>query len=117
MFYLTFNEGLTLLGGFNQVSYLAWMRVTHERIMLELGEWPRAAQYAQILTDGLICGPVAFGQWASGLDLIWEQNQQHGKYLPGLHGGLSLGSLDAILATSMHQLIEQGVDLMLQVIE
>jgi hypothetical protein len=117
MFLLAFVEGYTLLGGFNQVDYLAWMRVQHERCLLRLGEWPLAARFARTPTDGLICGLMPFPQWESSLDMIWAHNSTDGRFHGNLDGGLTRADLDKMMDTSMKELIENGVGAMLNVIE
>jgi hypothetical protein len=114
---LAFVEGFTLLGGFNQVTYLAWMRVAHERCMLRLGDWPAAARVARTLTDGLICGLLPFPQWPSSLDLIWHHNSVGGRFSGNLEQGLEEADLTAMMATPMRRLIQNGVDAMLDVVE
>jgi hypothetical protein len=118
MFFLAFIEGYTLLGGFNQVDYLAWMRVQHERCLLRLGEWPLAARFARTPTDGLICGLMPFPQWESSLDMIWHHNSTpDGKFNGNLDGGLDAAALQGMMDTSMKDLIGNGVRAMLDVIE
>ena len=115
---LGFVEGYTLLGGFNQVSYLAWMRVAHERCMLRLGEWPLAARFARTPTDGLICGLMPFPQWQSSLDMIWHHNSTpDGRFNGKLDGGLTRADLNRMMDMPMKDLIRNGVDAMLDVIE
>jgi len=117
MFLLAFVEGYALLGGFNQVTYLAWMRVAHEKAMLRLGDWPQAARYARTMTDGLICGPMAYPEWQSGMDCLWQVNSQTGSYQPGFQSGITRLAMDTMMSTSLQQLITNGVDAMLDVLE
>jgi hypothetical protein len=117
MLLLAFVEGFSVLGGFNQVTYLAWMRVAHERCMLRLGDWPMAARFARTPTDGLICGPLPFPQWDSGLDLMWSHNSSGGKFNGNMDGGLGSEDLQAMMRTPMRKLIQNGVDAMLDVVD
>lgn len=117
MFLLTFVEGFTLLGGFNQVTYLAWMRLAHERCLLRLGEWPQAARVAQTLSNGLICGLLPFPQWASSLDMIWTYNSQGGVFNGSLDRGLDDQAMTRMMEMSMQGLIQNGLDAMLNVVE
>ena len=117
MLLVAFLEGYTLLGGFNQVNYMAWMRVAHERAMLRLGDWPMAARFARTLTDGLICGPVPFPQWASGFDLLWHFNSTSGKFHGNLDGGLDAADLESMMNRPLRDLIQNGVNSMLQVVD
>lgn len=117
MLLVSFLEGFTLLGGFNQVTYMAWMRVAHERCMLRLGDWPRAAWFARTLTDGLICGPLPFPQWDSGIDLLWHFNSTDGQFHGNLDGGLDRRALETMMDTPMKDLLQNGVAAMLQVVD
>jgi hypothetical protein len=117
MLLVSFLEGYTLLGGFNQVTYMAWMRVSHERCMLRLGDWPMAAWFARTLTDGLICGPLPFPQWASGLDLLWHFNSTDGHFHGNLDGGLDRRALEGMMDTPVKELLQNGVGAMLQVVD
>jgi hypothetical protein len=117
MLLIAFVEGFSVLGGFNQVTYLAWMRVAHERCMLRLGDWPMAARFARTPTDGLICGPLPFPQWDSGLDLMWSHNSTDGKFNGSMDGGLGSEDLQAMMKTPMRKLIQNGVDAMLDVVD
>lgn len=117
MLLVGFLEGYTLLGGFNQVTYMAWMRVAHERAMLRIGDWPQAAWFARTITDGLICGPLPFPQWSSGFDLLWHFNSTNGKFHGNLDGGLDNRSLETMMGTSLKDLLHNGVEAMLQVID
>lgn len=117
MLMIGFLEGYTLLGGFNQVTYMAWMRVAHERSMLRLGNWPMAAWFARTITDGLICGPLPFPQWASGFDLLWHFNSTDGRFHGNLDGGLDRHALEAMMDTPVKDLLQNGVEAMLQVID
>lgn len=116
MFLLAFVEGYTLLGGFNQVNYLAWMRVAHEKAMLIRGDWPKAARFARVPNDGLICGLTPFA-WDSGLDLIWDHNSRNGRFNGNLDNGLGTEDLERMLRTSMRSLIESSVQRMLELVE
>jgi hypothetical protein len=117
MLLVGFLEGYTLLGGFNQVTYMAWMRVAHERAMLRLGDWPMAARFARTLTDGLVCGPLPFPQWSSGFDLLWHFNSTDGKFNGDLNGGLDRQALEAMMDARLKTLLQNGVASMLQVID
>lgn len=117
MFLVGFLEGYTLMGGFNQVTYMAWMRVAHERSMLRLDEWPRAAWFARTLTDGLVCGPLPFPQWSSSFDLLWNFNSTDGRFHGNLHGGLDRQALETMMDTSLKTLLQNGVEAMLHVVD
>jgi len=96
---------------------MAWMRVAHERCMLRLADWPMAAWFARTLTDGLICGPIPFPQWPSGFDLLWHFNSTDGRFHGTLEGGLDRRSLEVMMDTSMRDLLQNGVEAMLQVVD
>jgi hypothetical protein len=117
MLLVAFLEGYTLLGGFNQVTYMAWMRVAHERAMLRLGDWPMAARFARTLTDGLICGPVPFPGFPSGFDLLWHFNSTDGRFHGNLNGGLDAGAMESMMNAPLKDLLQNGVTAMLQVVD
>lgn len=118
IFVLAFQGGLTLMGGFNQVTYLAWMRVAHERCMLMQDDWPTATRFAQTVNDGLICGLLPFN-WESGLDLIRHYYDQSAQCSgsPDFRGGLSREDMDKVLATSMKELLRISASRVLELIE
>jgi hypothetical protein len=120
MFVLGFVEGFALLGGFNQVNYLAWMRVCHERAMLRNGDFPTAAVFARTPTDGLICGPLVIKEQGieSSLDLIWKMNSSPGGRFNGnLDGGLGRDDMDGMMKMSMESIIQRGMGAMQELIE
>ncbi len=112
-----FGGAFTLLGGFNQVQYLSEMKAAHVRCLQRLGEPDLAERFARVRTDGLICGPMPFPQWSSGLDLIWHHNSTNGRFNGNLDGGLSPADIDTMMASPMKTLIENGVLAMMDVVE
>ncbi len=116
IFLLAFVEGFTLLGGFNQVTYMAWMRVAHERCALRMGDWPSAAKFARTVTDGLICGLMPF-EWNSGIDLIWERNSINGTFNGNLDNGLSRSEMDEMVNKPIKTMLQNSVRHLIDLIE
>ena len=115
VFMLSFVEGYTLLGGFNQIEYVQAMQEAVGRSLTMLGQTSSAAQSRTYFRNGFICGPAPFGK-GSGIDLLWERNSKDGKFLGNLRRAVTEAELSAAENMPMRLLVESGADLMSKII-
>lgn len=109
---ITFMEGYTVLGGFNQLEYLPLMQAAHLKCLEELGQKELVSHFASLVTDGLICGMFPF-DFASGIDLIWHYNSQGGRFNGNLDSGLTGEDLDRMGKMKVREMIKAAVGTMM----
>lgn len=109
---ITFTEGYTALGGFNQIEYLQQMQTAHVKSLEELKAPETANQFASRVTDGFICGMFPY-PFNSGIDHIWHYNSGSGKFNGNLDGGLTTADMDNVLNLGIKEMISSAVEIML----
>lgn len=125
---ISFIEGFTALGGFNQIEYLTQMQEAHVislveymiqvknlhiKCLNEIGMHKVAEQFATRVTDGFVCGMFPFG-FDSAIDMLWEHNSRGGKFNGNLDRGLTQNDLDRMLDMKVRDMIASGVETMLE---
>lgn len=109
---ITFTEGYTALGGFNQIEYLQQMQTAHVKSLSELNAPGKAEEFALRITNGFICGMFPYS-FRSGIDHIWHYNSSKGKFNGSLDCGLSGEDMDNVLNLDIQDMISSAVEVML----
>jgi len=106
---ITFTENFLALGGLNQVEFLPEMQKSHIKSFIQIGKIDKAADLAEPVANGLICGMLPF-EFDSVIDLIWHYNSTHGKFNGNLDRGLTRSELDRVNNTLVTELVFSGID-------
>jgi hypothetical protein len=112
---VSFINGFTTLGGFNQVEYLPQMQSALVKSVWESGIVADTGRFQQVITDGLVCGMFPF-HYRSSLDLIWSFNSSGKTFNGNLNGGITGDLLDEINRTKISEMIISAIEIMKEIV-
>jgi hypothetical protein len=112
---ISFINGFSAMGGFNQVEYLPQMQAALLKSVREAGIIADTDRFRKVITDGLVCGMFPF-HYRSSLDLIWSFNSSGGTFNGSLNRGITGKILDEINRTKISEMIISAIETMKEIV-